>query len=199
MPTLPTIREKLTAHSPTLAPRAEGGLQAAVALLLHEPAGGRPELLFIERATLKGDPWSGHMAFPGGRRDPSDTDTEETARRETREEVGIELSSTLGRLDDFSGSRDPRVPPIVVAAYVHEVTERPRIVANPEVNATVWVPLDWILGPESAVEYQFEREGELVSFPAFRYERYIVWGLTYRILSSFFSVLDRELPSHQRG
>ena len=194
MPSLELIRKQVSQHDPTLAePEAEVS-EAAVAVILHEPAGSGPELLFIERAVREGDPWSGQMAFPGGRRDASDPDLAYTASRETREEVGIELGAPLGRLDDFSGSRAARPTAIVVAPYVYEVAERPGLTPNREVNSTVWVPLAWILSPESAIQYEFRREEYGGTFPAVRYERYTVWGLTYRILTSFASVLGRQLP-----
>jgi hypothetical protein len=53
---------------------------------------GDPELLFIKRAARIGDKWNGHVALPGGKRDPEDGDDEVTAAREAMEEVGIDLS-----------------------------------------------------------------------------------------------------------
>ena len=53
---------------------------------------GEPELLFIKRATRVGDKWTGHVALPGGKRDPEDLDDQVTAVREAMEEVGIDLS-----------------------------------------------------------------------------------------------------------
>lgn len=52
-----------------------------------------PEVLFIKRAGRKGDRWSGHVALPGGKRDPPDADDLVTAIRETKEEVGLDLTS----------------------------------------------------------------------------------------------------------
>lgn len=53
---------------------------------------GDPEILFIKRAGRVGDRWSGHIALPGGRRDPPDVDDRAAAIRETKEEVGLDLS-----------------------------------------------------------------------------------------------------------
>lgn len=52
---------------------------------------GDAELLFIKRATRIGDKWNGHVALPGGKRDPEDQDDQVTAVREALEEVGIQL------------------------------------------------------------------------------------------------------------
>ena len=78
-------RRALAAHRPVA--RAAPA-RAAVAMVLRPAAGGASEVLLIERAEKPGDPWSGHMAFPGGRLDPSDPDPRFTAERETFEEVG---------------------------------------------------------------------------------------------------------------
>lgn len=190
---LPLIRTLVEAHSPTLVEKTDAGqMVAAVALVFHQPAGGAPELLFIERAKKEGDPWSGQMAFPGGRRDPRDPDIAATASRETLEEVGVRLDPPIGRLDDFSGSRNPRVGPLVVSPFVYELAERPLLVPNVEVQSTVWIPVPWILHPDSSFDYPFEREGYTGTFPAIRFDRYTVWGLTYRILGNLFAVLGRD-------
>jgi len=190
---LARIRSRIGAHRPALLePADERPMLAAVALVFHQPRGGEPELLFIERARKEGDPWSGQMAFPGGRRDPADSDIAATAARETLEEVGVALERPFGRLDDFSGSRNPRVPALVVSPFVYEARERPRLLPNAEVQSTVWIPVSWILHPDASYDYRFERPEFTGTFPAIRYDRYTVWGLTYRILGNLFSVLGRE-------
>ena len=191
---LAMIRARIAAHRPTLAepPSDDRPLLAAVALVFHQPPGGAPELLFIERARKEGDPWSGQMAFPGGRHDPSDADISATAAREAFEEVGVALDRPFGRLDDFAGSRNPRVPPLVVSAFAYEARERPALVPNVEVQSTVWIPVPWILHPDSSYDYRFERPEFSGTFPAIRFEGYTVWGLTYRILANLFEVLGRE-------
>ena len=78
---------------------------AAIALVLRPYDDGEPELLMIKRAEVERDPWSGHIACPGGRMDPDDRDLEHTAIRETWEETGIDLSRDgriLGTLDDIT-------------------------------------------------------------------------------------------------
>ena len=54
---------------------------------------GEPEILFIKRASRAGDRWTGHVAFPGGGREPADADDAAASIRETQEETGIDLSA----------------------------------------------------------------------------------------------------------
>lgn len=54
---------------------------------------GDPEVLFIKRAARSGDRWTGHIALPGGKREPSDPDDRAAATRETEEEVGLDLNA----------------------------------------------------------------------------------------------------------
>jgi 8-oxo-dGTP pyrophosphatase MutT (NUDIX family) len=134
------------------------------------------------------------MAFPGGRRGSEDRDLCSTAVRETREEVGLSLGAPLGRLDETESGRGLPAGPIFISPFVFELTERAETATNEEVQATVWIPLAELLEPGSASEYNFEQPGISATFPAIRYGRFTIWGLTYRILNGFFAILDRELP-----
>jgi 8-oxo-dGTP pyrophosphatase MutT (NUDIX family) len=184
------IRARLEAYQPKLAATgAEGQSLAAVSLVFLAPETGPAELLFIERALREGDPWSGHMAFPGGRRDRADADLVATSLRETREEVGLELGRPIARLDDFANAR---AGALVVAPFVYQLESRPTLRPNREVQSTVWIPVPWLVHPDAAVDYEIARESQKMTFPAVRYDRYTVWGLTYRILVNLFQVLGRD-------
>ena len=193
MPTLAKIRG-LGEREPVLAPSPASGFEASVALVFNGQDAAAPELLFIQRAIREGDPWSGHMAFPGGRRDAADGSEAATAARETLEEVGLDLAHPIAQLDDFAGSGNPRVPPLRISPFVYEVNGRPELRLNHEVQSVVWVPVPWMLSPTSVTRYEVERDGAKQSFPAFVYSDYVVWGLTYRILTGFFDLLGSGLP-----
>ncbi len=109
MPGLEHIRTAFSGHEPELIERPTGR-RAAVAVVLRE-IDGRPEVLLIERATKEGDPWSGHMAFPGGRVEDVDGSIQIAAERETFEEVGVSLEGAelIGRLDDLQGRHAGRL------------------------------------------------------------------------------------------
>lgn len=168
-------------------------LQASVALVLR--ARDPLELLLIKRATSERDPWSGHMALPGGRRDDADADLEETARRETLEETGVDLWSLgrpLGRLDDLTPS-SPQLPRLTISPWVFAVPRDTEArVASNEVDEVHWVGLPHLLAPETRSAVEIPLPGGARSFPSFLVSGEHVWGLTYRILERFLEVHGRD-------
>ena len=176
-------------HRPALPAERDATTQeAAVALLLRPRE--ELELLLIKRAEHESDPWSGHMALPGGRRAPPDADLLATAMREAREEIGIDTSAAdrLGALDEVH-PRSVRLPPIVIAPFVLVVP--PHATARPhpaEVEAALWVPLRALADEGAADQLILELEGARRTFPAYRYGEYVIWGLTHRILEQFLAV-----------
>jgi 8-oxo-dGTP pyrophosphatase MutT (NUDIX family) len=175
------------AHAPV------AGRHAAVAAILREGAAGA-EVLLIRRAERAGDPWSGHMAFPGGRRDESDRDPYDTAVRETREEVGIDLGADgtlLGRLADVDAYARTRRTGLVVTPFVFALAREVVLTPDPiEVAETVWVPLSPLAGGEGAGMVPYEVEGHTVDLPCWRVDGRVVWGLTHRMLGMLFEALE---------
>lgn len=161
-------------------------LQAAVSVVIR--AGADLELLLIKRAQSERDPWSGHMALPGGRRDATDRSLRETARRETLEETGLDLGrvgATLGRLSDVAPS-SVRLPKLTISSFVFGVPEGVMAsVASREVARVFWVPLDVLRDPSRHASVEVPLPGGAQSFPSYHVEGEHVWGLTYRILSDF--------------
>ncbi len=172
--------------------RGDPLIWAAVAVIL---APDPDSVLLIRRAERAGDPWSGHTALPGGRRDPGESDLVTTAVRETTEEVGLELrpEDLLGSLDDVV-PRTPLLPPIAVRPYVFALERRPQLTLNPEVAAARWVPLDLLLNPDTYHSVRLEISGESRDFPAFRLDDSVVWGMTERILSGLLEHLRPLRP-----
>ncbi len=196
MSALPEIERALARYQPEILDD-EGRRRAAVALVLRPGAGGRTEALFIERAEHPHDPWSGHMALPGGRVDPSDPDARFAAERETREEVGLDLSAgrRIGRLDDLEGRHAGRPVGLLISAFVYRHPDPGPLVLNHEVSHALWVPVDELVAPQRQVEVPRAVAGR--RFPGIRVgdsERHIVWGLTYRFLELFLSAVGRPLP-----
>jgi 8-oxo-dGTP pyrophosphatase MutT (NUDIX family) len=196
MPSIVEIRRRLAAHRPVEQSGA-GRRRAAVAMLLRDAAPA-PEVLFIERASHPGDPWSGHMAFPGGRIDPGDPDPRAAAERETLEEVGLALAAAepLGRLDDLNGRHAGGADTMLISGFVYRVENGLPLAPNHEVREAFWFPLASLLEPARFVERRVSRAGGYV-FPGILVgepERHVVWGLTYRFLEDFFQIVGRPLP-----
>jgi 8-oxo-dGTP pyrophosphatase MutT (NUDIX family) len=196
MPRLDDIAKGLSSYEPRLVEDHDGA-RAAVAMILRE-RDSRPEVLFIERARHEGDPWSGHMAFPGGRVDPEDEgSTLRAAERETLEEVGLSLRDAveIGRLDDLQG-RPRRSDGLLISAHVFHLESPGPLRWNHEVEQAFWFPVAGLLDEARHVPYPrqwqgMEMPGILVGEPG----RHIVWGLTYRFIDVFLDAIGRPLPS----
>src|SRR5690606_242651 len=191
-PRLALLRGALERRPAARVPRTPHTIGAAVALVL------RPreslELLLIKRAEHESDPWSGHIALPGGRRHPEDEDLLATAMRETAEETAVPLARIgrlLGALDEVEPT-NPRLPPIIIAPFVLGVAPDTTAVPDPrEVEAALWVPLDALRDPGAVSEILIELEsGERRAFPSLRYGEHVIWGLTHRILTHFMRIAE---------
>jgi len=166
--------------------------RAAVAIALCEGS-GELQVLFIERASREGDPWSGHMAFPGGRQDADDATLLDTAMRETREEVGLDLSleaEHIGQLDDLQAIARGKPQDTVIRPFVFEVhRESPIEVDETEVAEAFWTPLLPLYRGEADTVRPYQWQGTQIDFPAYDVGGRLVWGLTYQMLQSFFRIL----------
>jgi 8-oxo-dGTP pyrophosphatase MutT (NUDIX family) len=162
-----------------------GRRQASVALMLRERNLGL-ELLVIRRAENELDPWSGHMALPGGGREPGDESVYDTARRETLEEIGVDLyeGRFLGRLDDVGPHTMPGQ--LVISTVVVTIDAEPGPLDTREVVEAFWVPVDRLVDEEVEIP---DFPG---SWPAFTYkDRYVIWGLTHRILTQLWALIPQ--------
>ncbi|HUH14141.1 MAG TPA: CoA pyrophosphatase [Longimicrobiales bacterium] len=185
------LRDLIGARRPARAARSPLSREAAVALVLRRSP--ELELLLIHRADKAGDPWSGHMALPGGRREPGDVSLADTAMRETEEETGIPLARVgelWGPLDEV-GPATRRLPPIIIAPFVALVPAGTAAHPSPaEVQAAWWVPLTALRDADAMGEILIELEGAPRAFPSIRWEERDIWGLTLRILEDFLKMAD---------
>lgn len=164
---------------------------AAVSLSLVEGNAGL-EALFIKRAVIAGDPWSGQVALPGGRREAVDPDLLATALRETREEVGVDLTRVerLGRLNDMN-PRTPTLPPIYVRPFVFALPAKPSLtISDAEVQRAFWVPLARFTEPAVRRDFTLTVAGAPRTFPAYALGDDVIWGMTERILTPFIELLS---------
>ncbi len=165
---------------------------AAVAISLRLGVSG-PEMLMIQRAVREGDPWSGHMGFPGGRKDASDATDVACAKRETREEIGFDLD-TYGELicqlsDVNTGWRADR-PEMLVAPFIFRVDSTPDFELNHEVDDTLWVPLSFLLDDANRSRHQWDWRGEVLESDAFTYDNRLIWGLSLMMIDELLEIID---------
>jgi len=166
--------------------------RAAVAAVLREGGPEGLELLFIRRAEQEGDPWSGHISFPGGRSEPGDDGLVGTAIRETQEETGLHLDrdgKLLGALDEIRAMARVRPVDLSIAPFVFRLLRAAELTPNHEVVSLHWLPLARLLGPDHRSTLEYAHEGALLEFPCLRVEDLVIWGLTYRMLDNLRLVL----------
>ncbi len=163
--------------------------EAAVSLIVRSGPEGA-EILFIERARRVGDPWSGQMAFPGGRRGESDATLSDTAERETREEVGIRLErgAYFGRLDDLIGHSSGPAPGLAIACFAYELRAPATIAMNEEVHDVIWIPVSMLADADLFVDKHVPSnyDGEFPGIRCGHDDSRVIWGLTYRFMCVFF-------------
>jgi len=195
---LPLIRSRISklARSVSSPEPHETEPKAAVAAILRVESAG-PEVLLIERAERIGDPWSGQMAFPGGRRASEETALD-TAIRETMEEVAIDLRTheLLGPIADIPTHRTGLIVRLFTFVLTSNVTPSPHA---REVADVLWVPMLPMRRGEVSGTYDFQPDGmdTTITLPCFRVPDRegaprVVWGLTYRMLEVLFEALSAE-------
>lgn len=170
--------------SKVLKPVSEGqNADAAVALLL-KPADQDLKVLLVKRTESPVDPWSGQMAFPGGKRDAKDQNLKQTIVRETLEETNINLLDRCRFLGIMETLRPTRRPEMKILPFVILLEHEPSIKLNEELERFVWIRLEELVQHKGMVKVSF---GE---FPAYIVGNDAIWGLTYRILDKVFHILE---------
>ena len=142
----------------------------------------------MQRAERDSDRWSGHVSMPGGNAAPDDADLLATAIREAREELGLELEGArlLGNLRPLSPmSSGPLGVEVTPFVFVTEQALEPQL--GPEAQAAFWLPLE--LAASGSLDDTYTYPGTERTFPSWRYESFIIWGLTWRILGDLLALV----------
>ena len=191
---LDDIQTALAAHTPVEVQPKPTTRKAAVAIVMRETEAG-PQMLFIKRAEKDGDPWSGHMAFPGGHMETSDPSLQHAAMRETHEEIGLDLTHAnyLGALNHQHAQPRGRVLDMLIAPHAFVIHGDPVFNPNYEVDEVVWTALEPMARNQIHDTETKPIAGTPTIFNGYRLERgHFVWGLTYRMLKTFFTVLNPD-------
>lgn len=189
---LSLFEQKLGAYQPAVM-HGPDWKRSAVAVILRFHR-GEPDVLLMKRAERKGDSWSGHISFPGGREAEGDIDLRATAMRETMEEVGIDLAASarfLGQLDTIRAVARGRARPMTITPFAFVETRDMHVVLGDEAVEAFWFPLDRAAAGELSGTFTYDLDASPLSLPCWRYEGRIVWGLTYQMLSRLLDVVTR--------
>lgn len=195
---LRSLRARLAARPPGEA-IAEASARAAVSVVLREPAqGSGAEVLLIQRAEDPRDPWSGHMAFPGGRKDEGDESVRATAEREAHEEVGLDLRAhgeLLWRMPDIAAIGRGKRTGMVISPHVYALAPshdgEGLVFDASEVASALWVSLGFLADPRNHSTMDYVYGGKTITLPCVRLEGdRVLWGLTLQMMSTFFDALE---------
>ena len=172
-----TIVKNLVSNEPP----SKGLKFASVSMIIRDR--NSPSVLLIKRAERAGDPWSGQIAFPGGKTQSGDRSAMATAVRETMEEVGVALS-TAAQFLGYGLVTTTHTGTMDVIPSVFELKEGVEVKANEEVASYRWVDLHDLTAPSAQSTYHFSAQGRRADMPAISVGDYVVWGLTHRILTT---------------
>lgn len=170
----------------------DGRTKAAVAMILRQGDKG-VELLYIQRAHHENDPWSGNIAFPGGKANP-DESLRAAAERETAEEIGLDLAEALylGRMPEVVGS----YLPVRVSCFVYWLPGPVgSLQLSGEVQEVFWANLDDIVSAEKQIITTVNFGGEAFETPAIELlwpGAPVLWGLTYRLTLQFIELCQLQ-------
>lgn len=188
---LQLITTRLADHRPSK-PRLRPLMKRSAVAMILQVREGELHILMIKRAEREGDPWSGHMAFPGGRMDKTDRNGFAVAVRETCEEVGLELGDDdecIGRLSDLNARSRRGTLGMAVSPFVFRLEREVTFTPNYEVAETVWVPLEFILNPDNREKMKWNYKGIDISVPCYHYNGYCVWGLSLMMLDELMDLV----------
>lgn len=187
---LAALARALERHDPVGDESVAADRKAAVACVLREGLQG-VEMLLIHRAEHPADPWSGHLAFPGGRVDAEDPTPLATALRETREELSLDLvrdGRLLGRLAELRTHLRLGRTPHSVVPFVFEMLGEPALIPNHEVQRALWVPLGFLADRTNRSSFVWVRRGVPLPMPCYHIGDGVLWGLTLRFVDELLAI-----------
>jgi 8-oxo-dGTP pyrophosphatase MutT (NUDIX family) len=154
--------------------REQAATVAAVLVPIVTHSSGLTVLFTQRTAHLKAH--SGQVSFPGGRAEPGDASIEDTALRESEEEIGLARSrvEVLARLPEYFTRTGFRVTPVVGLV-------QPPLALTPdpgEVEAVFEVPLAFLLDTRNHKRQTREYQGRTVGFYEMPYQDRYIWGAT---------------------
>lgn len=181
---------RISGHRPRRLPGRRWLARAVVAVVLRDDPARGPCVLLMRRALRSGDPWSGHMSFPGGRLSPEDASGFHAAIREALEETGLHLREDeyIGRLSDVITRRHERPVPMLVSPFVFRLEREPVWILNHEAVETLWIPLSFLAERGNRESLRWKVGPLNLRLPSYVYEGRTIWGLTLLMLNELIKL-----------
>jgi len=193
------LSERLQNYQPRRLPGRQWVARCGVVLLIADQGtggtGDGPALLMMRRAERHGDPWSGHVSFPGGRVDAADASTRAAALRELHEETGIALTRSLkpiGRLSDLLTREHARLRPMVVSPYVYRSPKALKLRPGVEAAGLWWEPLANLCDPARRESISWRVAGLPLPAPSVRVNGATLWGLSLMMVNELIKAGQLE-------
>jgi 8-oxo-dGTP pyrophosphatase MutT (NUDIX family) len=186
---LDAMAARLQAYRPRRLPGRQWVARCGVVLLMAEhgmAADAAPALLLMRRAERAGDPWSGHVSFPGGRVDPRDPSTRAAALRELQEETGLPMDTPItpmGRLSDLVTREHGRRRPMVVTPYVYRLPHAIALTPGLEAASLWWEPLHNLVDAGLRRTVIWRVAGLPLPFPSIEVNGARLWGLSLMMVN----------------
>lgn len=130
--------------------------------------------------------------MPGGRKEVGDNNSFETALRETREEVGLDLNCHgryLGRLSDVTTRSHEGIKPMAVSPFVFAIDSPERLTLSNEAKEIVSIPLAYLMQPSNRDTMTWGK----LRVPCYHYNDARVWGLTLMMLDELVRLAGGDI------
>lgn len=144
-------------------------------------------ILFTKR-TDKVSHHKGQISFPGGKFDLTDKDLEETALRETYEEIGVETKdiNIIGKINNMITNTSFIITPYIgTIPYPYDIK-----VSENEIDELIYVPVSHLLDKAFFREEQKYFNGQNITIYYYDYLKYTIWGVTGKILFDFLTLIQ---------
>ncbi len=150
-----------------------------------------PELLLTLRANYLST-HSGEVAFPGGKREPADTTLQQTAIRETAEEIALPAHhiEVIGSLEPLVSKYKIKVTPFI-ALVDDAIHYQPNL---QEVAAIFTVPLAFFKAEPQVITHRIDYLNRDWYVPCYNYQGYKIWGLTAIMIAELMSIIAGNMP-----
>lgn len=192
---LSDIEKQLATHDGRKIPGRRWMVRSAVTMLLVNE--DEPSIMLMRRPVKKGDPWSGDMCLPGGRKDPTDKNSFATATRETLEEVGLDLHKQgqyLGRLSDVMTRAHEGRKPMVVTPFVFSIDSAQNLNLSEEAREIISVPIEFLADPNNRQTMNWKVGLATWRLPCYHFNDARIWGLTLMMLDELIRLSGGRIP-----